>query len=67
MAEKPNMKESLSTLRFTKFMYQLRKLSMLSLTLTQLITLFTDNTWQVYTFDMNCIGCGSKTSKFAQV
>jgi hypothetical protein len=40
---------------------------MLSLTLPQLITLFTDNTWQIYTFDMNCNGRGSKNSKFVQV
>jgi hypothetical protein len=44
-----------------------KTVSMLSLTLNQLITLFTDNTWQVYTFDMKCIGCGSKNSDFVQV
>jgi hypothetical protein len=43
-----------------------KTVSMLSLTLPQLITLFTD-TWQIYYFDMNCNGCGYKNSKFIQV
>ena len=44
-----------------------KTVSMLSLILPQLITLFTDNTWQIYTFDMNCNGHGSKNSKFVQM
>jgi hypothetical protein len=45
-----------------------KTVSMLSLTLPQLITLFTGNTWQIYTFVyVNCNGRGSKTSIFVQV
>jgi hypothetical protein len=67
MAKKPNMRESLFDIAFHKVHAPIEKtVSMLSLTLPQLITLFTD-TWQIYTFDMNCNGRGSKNSKFVQV
>ena len=65
--KKTKHERSTLNIAFHKVRIPIEKAVSMSLTLPQLITLFTDNTWQMYTFDMNCNGHGSKNSKFVQV
>jgi hypothetical protein len=67
MAKKTKHERSTLDIAFHKVHVPIEKtVSMLSLTLPQLITLFID-IWQIDTFDMNCNAHGSKNSKFVQV